>query len=327
MKIKTLKFSLIGLVVIALFLPLGCKKKTETPANTSQNDQTGTTEADAGMSDVNDYINNKIGGGANARVAATAAYNLPCGIIKVDSTTSGAITTYNLHYGGQTPCGYKYKSGQISFALVSGSSFSQQGAVVSITFISYTVTVEATGSVVILNGTIYDKNITGGYLWQVVLDDATVKHQLRGQLEITYANGAVRPVNYYQLRTWSSTGGWPGLSFSVAGDTAIGGYTSVMQTGNSYDNNYAYVTNASTPFLWSNCGTTYAGPYVLEQAEATMYLTVPGISPANIDIQGGYDWNYAVSSSTPALTQDCSSNAYKITLNVGSTTQTSYQLY
>ena len=325
---KNLKLSFYSLMVILLCLLAACKKKTETPAATSQNDQTGTTEADAGMSDVSDYINNKIGGGANARVAA---YQLPCGVVTVDSTTTGGVTTYSMQYGLKTPCGYKYKSGQIAFALQSGTAFNQVGAVIAITFINYSVLSEATNTSVTLNGTINDKNITGGYLWQTVIDSDTIKHRLRGKLEITYANNAVRAVNYFQLRTWSSTDNWQGLSFSVAGDTSITSgtstYTNVSETGYTYADNYYYITNVSTPFLWKNCGQTYAGPYVLERADATMYVSVAGVSPANIDVQGGYNWNYTVPSSTPVLVQDSSSNAYKITLNIGTTTQTSYQLY
>ncbi len=323
---KKLKLGLYSLTVIALCLLAACKKKTETPAAT-QNDQTGTTEADAGMSDVSDYINNKIGGGANARVAA---YQLPCGVVTVDSTTTGGVTTYNMQYGLKTPCGYKYKSGQITFALQSGIAFNQVGAVIAITFINYSVLSEATNTSVTLNGTIYDKNITGGYLWQTVIDSDTIKHQLRGKLEITYANNSMRAVNYFQLRTWASTGGWAGLSFSVAGDTIITAgstYTNVLQTGYTYADNYYYITNVPTPFLWSNCGGTYAGPYVLQKADAIMYIPNVNISPANIEIQGGYDWNYTTIASTPTLTQNCYSNAYKMTLNIGATTQTSYQLY
>lgn len=321
---KHLKLISLSLIIIGLSLLSGCTKKVDTPAttNTSQNDQTGSTEADAGMSDANDYISNKIGGGSNYRVAA---YNLPCGIIKVDSTITNGITTYNLHYGGQTPCGYKYKSGIISFALQSGTAFNQQNAVCAITFTNYVVTVQATGSTVTLNGTITDKNVSGGYLWQTVVDTITVVHQLRGALQITYANGQIRPLNYYQLRTWKSNGSWQGLSFSVAGDTTINGYTNVYQSGLTYTGSYNYYTQLTSPFTWSYCSAITS--FVLETGEAKMNVTIPGVSNAYVDVAAGYYLNYSNLQSTPEPSNDCLTNAYKITEVFGTTTTTTYQLY
>ena len=315
------------IALIVLFY--GCTKKTEptlTTTNTSQNDQTGSTEADDALSDVNSYISNKIGGGSNARVAA---YNLPCGVVGVDSTIDSAtgIKTYNMYYGNQTPCGYKYKSGQISFALQNGTAFNNANAVFSIKFTNYSVEVKATGSTVTLSGTIYVTNINGGYIWQAVTASKTITHKLRGTINITYANNVTRPKNYFQRRTWvSSNGDWTGLSFSVAGDTAVGTYTNVFETGLTYDGGYTYNTQLITPFTWSNCGVTYAGPYVLEVGEAKMNITGLSVT-AYIDIKAGYYVNYKNSQSTPSPSNDCLTNAYQITLEYGSKTSTSYQLY
>jgi hypothetical protein len=312
---------LLGLIVTS------CKKKETTPTTpVTQSDQSGSSAADAAIDDVNDFINNSIGGGSNQNTTARiAAYNLPCGIIRVDSSGT-ARKLYTLNYGNQTPCGYQKKGGQVSFQLVSGSRYDSAGAVFSITYINYTLEGEANGDIVTLNGTLYFTNISGGYVWQSVVQSKTIQHSVRGAFTVTYANNEMRQRNYYQRRTWSSTGGWAGLNFTVAGDTTIDNIK-ISEIGKTYDGNYDYQTQMLTAFSWSNCGTTYAGPYVLKNGDAKLNVIVPGISVAYFEVQAGYFDNTADASSTPTAVSDCTSNAYKITSTIGTTTTTQFQLY
>jgi hypothetical protein len=139
---KNMKLNMIIMLLMGLMIFQGCKKDPDpvTPASpkTNDNDQAGSAEMDEAMSHVNDMINNKIGGGSNYRVAA---YNLPCGVVSVDSasTNTGGHKIYKLNYGGNTACGYKYKSGQISFELQNQTAFNIAGATFVITFTDYTV--------------------------------------------------------------------------------------------------------------------------------------------------------------------------------------------
>lgn len=311
--------SLIGSIVIT-----GCKKKETEPA-VKQNDQTGSAAMDGSMDDVNDYISNNIGGGSN-KAARVAAYNLPCGIIRVDSTGTGSKKAYSLHYGNQTPCGYKRKSGDITFQLIKGNRFDSTGAVFAINYINYKVEALANGDVVTLNGTLYVTNLNGGFIWQTVVQSKTIEHTIRGTLTITYGNNQMRERKYYQHRTWASSNGWAGLTFSVSGDTTIASIK-ISETGKTYEGNYDYQTQILTTFFWSNCGTTYAGPYVLKTGLAKMNVSVPNISPAYFQIEAGYYEDPNNSGATPLAASDCSSNAYKITTQIGTTTTTQFQLY
>lgn len=323
-------FLLSGLLLTA------CKKDNEPEPNNNnnnlpakQNDKTGSVEADAVIDDVNDFISNKIGGGSNARMAA---YNLPCGVIRVDSVTTDNGKIYKMQYGNNTPCGYKKKSGEVTFELASGKTFEDSNAVVKIVFNNYTVEAVANGATVKLNGTITVTNIDGGYIWQAVSTTypRVIKHKIRGTFDITYANNEVRPRSYYQLRTWSSSNGWEGLTFSVAGDTTItinDVPSSVSETGKTYEGNHDFQTEIITNFSWSNCGSAWAGPYVLKTGNAKMHVTIPNISPAYINVEAGYKINVNNLDATPTLVNDCSSNAYKITAQIGTVSNTQYQLY
>ncbi|MFL5728961.1 MAG: hypothetical protein ACJ75J_05675 [Cytophagaceae bacterium] len=332
---KHLKINFLITLLSAVVIFSSCKKDPDPKPKTTKtndNDQAGSAEMDEALGQVNDMINNKIGGGSNYRMAA---YNLPCGVISVDSTTTntGGHKIYKVNYGGSTPCGYKYKSGQVSFELQNATTFDQAGAKFLITFTDYKVEVQATGSTITLNGTISVTNQSGGWIWQTVTASATIIHKIRGSLNVTFSDGVIRPRSYYQLRTWTSSSGWAGLTLTIAGDTTISA-TNVLEIGKTkeagtgaYANGYDYNTSTTNNFVWQNCGTTWAGPYKLTSGLARMNVTIPLISPTYIDVQAGYYWNYTVAVSSPTLGNDCTSNAYKITTVIGASTSSSYQLY
>ena len=324
---KKLNIFIIGLMVFMVGMITACKKNkdnTTTTATSKPNDQQGSSAADGVIDNVNDFINNKIGGGSTKRVAT---YNLPCGVVLLDSSTiSGGYKVYKMQYGSQTPCGYQKKSGQVSFVLINGTAFNSAGATFKLTYTDYVVVSLATGETTTINGTLTIKNVNGGYIWEAVTVPSTITYQLRGTFSVTYSDGTIRARSYYQLRTYSNTstaGDWKGLTLSIGGDTL----TNVYEIGKTYDGNYDYQTELITNFKWSNCGTTYAGPYILKAAHARMNLTIPLVTPAYIDIEGGYYWNYSNVQATPTLVNDCTTDAYKITTVVSTATTSVYQLY
>lgn len=332
---------LTGILFLSMFvlaILAGCKKDKEPdPGNNNNNnnnnnnttvkqsDQEGTSAADAAIDDVNDFVNNKIGGGSNMRVSS---YNLPCGVVSVDSSTtnSNGKTIYKFQYGNQTTCGYKRKSGQITFELKSGINFGEAGAVISLTFIDYVVEILATGRTVKLNGTIEITNVDGGYIWQAVVNGSTIRRRIKGSFDITFANNEVRHRKYYQLRTWASPSpnNWEDFSLTVDGDTLIDGKT-VSEIGKTYEGNYDFHKEIMEPLFWENCGTTWAGPYVLQQGQARMHVSIPLVTPAYIEVQAGYKYN--TNDNTGTLVNNCESNSYKITTVLGTLTSSLYQLY
>lgn len=327
------KLSILTMILLLCgFLMSSCQKKkdkTVTPSTTSSNqtDQSGSAAADDALDDINDIISNHIGGGSSK--ARIAAWSLPCGVVSIDSSSTNASNNkiYKVQYGNQTLCGYKKKSGTVSFELTQGKTFADSGAVFTLTFSAFTVEIVATNDIVVLNGTLYISNVNGGYIWEPVVTGKDIQHRLRGSFNITYSNGDIRTRNYYQLRTWSSADTtWAGLTFTVAGDSAVSTYR-ISETGYTYVGNYYFYTGLTQPFQWSNCGTTYAGPYVLKTGNAQMNVSIPAITTSYFQVQAGYYWDYTTATSTPTLTSSCNSNAYKITMVIDSSTTNKYQLY
>jgi hypothetical protein len=342
MKTSTI-WSFVTVVALATFSLSSCKKKDKevepdpipvTPSKTDkakQSDQAGSAAVDGAIDDVNDFVSNGMGGGSSKATsgARIEAYNLPCGIVSVDSTTTeNGKKVYKMKYGKNTPCGYKRKSGTVAFQLISGNAFNEAGAKFKMTFTNYVVEILATNDSVKVNGFIIITNKDGGHIWEAVINGKTIVHAVRGTFSVTYTNGDVRERKYYQKRTWTNTtaGQWTGLKFSVEGDTTLN-YPKVIESGYTYDGNNYYETQTTTPYSWSNCGNNFAGPYVLKTGKAKMNITYPLVSPTYIEVEAGYYWNYASATATATKVEDCTTNAYKIFLKFGTTEITQYQLY
>jgi hypothetical protein len=336
MKTKLTAFTRFIIFSLLVLIITSCKKKkeeitpdkTETPVKAiktvKQSDQSGSSAADGAMDDVNDFINNNITPQASTRLEAYK--NLPCGVVQVDTITKNASgkTVYQMKYGDATPCGYsKKKSGIVSFQLIKGGFFNEVGAEFKISFIDYVVEVLATNDIIKVNGDIIITNVNGGAIWRAVTNSETIKHKIRGKYSITYSNGQLRDRTTYQMRTWSSTNSWAGLTFTVDGDTTIAA-TQISEIGKTLDGNYDFQTEILEAYTWKNCQTTFAGPYVLQIGKARMNVSVPSISPAYFEVEAGY---LVADGKTPSKVNDCSTNAYKITTTIGTTVVTEYQLY
>jgi hypothetical protein len=303
-----------------------CKKDKETEPKqipTNQTDQEGASAIDDAIEDISDIISNKIGGGASQSSGRVTAYNLPCGIIKLDSNNTNGETRYTVQYGQNSPCGSKKKSGSIAFYLTNGNTFAQANAVYSIVFTNYKVEWVATEKEVTVNGTLTVSNINGHYIWEAVVFNKTIKHKVRGKLLITFENGEVRERNHFQLRTWASNNGWQGLSFSIEGDTL----NNISETGYTIDGNHYYQTQIIDALTWSNCGNSFTGPYVLKTGHAKMNVDYPNISDAFIDVEAGYYINTKKLTTTPSKVNDCNANTYKIVIKFATFESTQYQLY
>jgi hypothetical protein len=303
---------------------IGSENNDDPEPEKAQTDQEGNAAADEAIDDVNDIID--VISQSNARVKN---YNLPCGVVSIDSsqTTSSGQTIYKVKYGAQTPCGYRKKSGEVSFHLEKGNHFAEKGATFSIILKNYKVEVLATGNTVTLNGSFKITNQEGGAKWQVVVESKTIVHQVRGSFLITYHNNEVRPREYYRLKTYTSSSGWEGLSLTITGDTLIDNIK-VMDIGKTLEGNHDYTTEVFEDFVWKNCGTNHAGPFVLKLGHGRGNAKVPGISPVYFDVEAGYFVDVKKGNiDAYQKVNDCTSNAYKITTVIGNLTQTTIQLY
>jgi hypothetical protein len=151
----------------------------------------------------------------------------------------------------------------------------------------------------------------------------TVIHNIRGDISVVYDTAGVAPTaarawTFFRKKTYTSTGTATGISLKVEGDSAItdqsyiqGTYNSISEIGYNKDGK-KFINDVTTPFIWSNCGSVAAGPYILKQGkvEHTAYY---GSWLLLTDVYGKFTADAGYKDNENTLDGSCSSNGYKLT--------------
>lgn len=118
-----------------------CTKKDEDPKKDNlpitaegATDNSVRAESDQAREDVDEVLKT-----SSLRTGRAEAKDLPCGIIKIDSTNG----VYSIKYGKDTPCGTKFRSGAIDVQLIKGATWGEKDAQLKVTFKDYTITYNA----------------------------------------------------------------------------------------------------------------------------------------------------------------------------------------
>lgn len=307
-----------------------CKKKeqVEAPiaAPTARADEAAARdELNGAYDDVETVYNSQeYTDASNARIAGVI---LPCG--KVTFNTKN----FTIDYGQSgINCGVKVLSGSIDVTLVEGSAFKEQNAKLKVVFNNYKVLYGLSKQSVTYNGTAYVTNKTGGTLVSLFSNTQNVEviHTVRGDVSITYdtlGTAVIRSWQSFRKKTFKNTSGTStGITLTLEGDTTLGADTYINGTYNNVSeigynlNGEKFVCNANEPFIWQNCGTTYAGPYVLKQdtVQYTAFSSNPrlvaaGYTKYNWTATAGYSYQ---SPTNVALDQSCTSSAYMVEANL-----------
>jgi hypothetical protein len=128
-----------------------------------------------------------------------------------------------------------------------------------------------------------------------------------------------RTWNLFRKKTFASDGTPTGITGTFEGDTIIdldsyipGTYSAASCYGYDVDG-LKFVHDIPTPFIWSNCGTTSNGPYVLKQGKvvytADASTTALG---ANWIYQFSATAGYVASGTTYVYNGSCLSDGYLI---------------
>lgn len=308
---KKWMFVLTALVMGTLFFT-ACKKQEEVaPSKGEQaDDASARNELDRAQDDIESVYNSDQYAG-NQRGSAV---NLPCGSVTLNTNN------YTINYNGVN-CRSRVLSGTIDVELVSGTKFSDVNARLKITFNNYKVHYNSSGEEIVYNGVTYTTNSTGGKLISLFQGSTTsIVHKTRGVLTLTYdttgKGGSTfsRTWNLFRKKTFSnSTGTATGVSLKFEGDTTVTGYLPgtydvVSEYGTDVDNR-KFIHTIPTAFLWSNCGTTYSGPYTLKQGrvEHTAFS-----DDAKYKFQFIATAGYRNEGSNNILDQTCASSGYLI---------------
>jgi hypothetical protein len=316
MKMKrTILFSLSLFVIVSLIVT-ACKKKEEpaTPevqSYTKADDASARNELDRVQDDIESVYNSQ-----EYAAARTAGVNLPCGKV----TLSGK--NFSIKYSGVN-CGTRVLSGSINVTLLPGTtSFSDVDAKLQVDFVNYRVYYYSSKETLTYNGTTYIKNLTGGTLASLfTTTPGTVIHQVRGALDVKFDTLGTSPIvrtwNLFRKKTFDSDGTPTGISLKFEGDTIVntdtyipGTYSNVCAYGEDIKG-LKFVQEIPTPFVWSNCGVGYKGPYILKQGKvvhtADASTTALG---ANWIYQFTAVAGYSLGTSDYVPDGTCTSNAY-----------------
>ncbi|WP_299253421.1 hypothetical protein [uncultured Cytophaga sp.] len=341
---------LLGLSIAAFVS--SCKPREEAPVtpaivDRSKPDDAGArNELDKVYSDIEKVYNSQqYSDASNLRTTAGGAI-LPCGKV----TFNAKSFTIDYSKSGMN-CGTRVLSGSVEVSLFSGNQFSDPGAVLKIEYTKYKILYYVNNQSITYNGISYVTNGPNGgtMLSLYTTTPATVEHRVRGLLTLTFdttgtgTHNVTREWNIRRKNTYTSNGTAAGIAVTVEGDTTIaldtyipGEFVSTSEYGISRDGD-KFVCQLATPFNWSNCGTTYEGPYILKQGKVqyTVDLTNNPISAGGIttgawSATAGY--KYIAPNNTP-FDGSCSSDGYKLDFSLKNSSgvdvysTTSFQAY
>ena len=229
-----MKNKFLGLTLLVALGLGACKKDKETPDNTvSQVEDNNDlkSEGDQANSDVTDALENFLT--INGRIAATQA-KVICGC----SIDSVGPKTLRLSYDGVTPCGNpsRTRAGKITFTLVNGNRWSQQGAVLNITLDNYKVVRLKDQKSWNFNGTKTLKNIRGtNWIGFLARTDSLLFQERARNMVVTVNNTANVTYNIARTTTWKSVQetNRSFIQFAAIGDTTIDGLSNVDAWGTS----------------------------------------------------------------------------------------------
>ncbi len=231
MKTKNSIFKIFLVISFTGLVIAGCKKNSEptpAPAPFVQPAPNGSiSQQTQKAADQNTFENecNKAMDDANNAMqdcSKTRAVQAVCNMT-VDTSLAfqGKIT---LNYTGNDCLGLTSRTGSIIIQLPYNgtvTTWTTAGALAKLTFVNYKVTRLSDGKYLIFNGFHSIKNVNGGGTIQLLLG-ATIVHQIRANMQVTFDDGTNRTWLVAKTRTFSNTLGL--VKATIAGDTTFGTY-------------------------------------------------------------------------------------------------------
>lgn len=281
MKTKV-KVSLI-LVTAVLLVVSACKKedksedKAQLDAKVSQFNSDANnykSESDQADNDINNSLSSIPAFGRVAEGAAILSSPL-CGVTIDSSQIANKILFYN--FDGQTPCfsPSRTRSGQIKVQLTSGAHWSDQNAILTLTYTNFKITRLSDNKSITFNGVKTLKNINGNNWLGFLTSTATLKYQERAlNIAVTFDNSLSATWNSARTTEWSYVQAttnpsipYAHIIFTAKGDTTLNGYSNVDSWGiNRFGE--TFTTNYTSPIL-SN---TYCGLWRFNSGELVHHI-------------------------------------------------------
>lgn len=279
---KKVKVSLM-LVTAVLLVVSACKKedksedKAQLDAKVSQFNSDANnykSESDQADNDINNSLSSIPAFGRVAEGAAILSSPL-CGVTIDSSQIANKILFYN--FDGQTPCfsPSRTRSGQIKVQLTSGAHWSDQNAILTLTYTNFKITRLSDNKSITFNGVKTLKNINGNNWLGFLTSTATLKYQERAlNIAVTFDNSLSATWNSARTTEWSYVQAttnpsipYAHIIFTAKGDTTLNGYSNVDSWGiNRFGE--TFTTNYTSPIL-SN---TYCGLWRFNSGELVHHI-------------------------------------------------------
>lgn len=139
----------------------------------------------------------------------------------IDESKAASEKKLVINYDGTTNVGGRQRSGSITVQLTSGAHWTDQNAVMTLTYNSYKATRVSDGKTITLNGTAKVTNTSGGSIAGMTVIDTRTRKIRSSNMEVIFANGSQR--NWSIAKTRTITCQLIGSAYTVKtmGDTTI----------------------------------------------------------------------------------------------------------
>jgi hypothetical protein len=240
-----MKFAMVLIAAAGLSLA-GCQKEKQKDNSSdssslqqlSQDDNFAENSSDEAMNDVNKFLS-----GGNLK--STDFW--PCNAT-IDSTSVVNDTiTYYITYNGLSCNGKVFRTGQVEVKKKVGTHWRDEGATVIVTFKDLLITRQSNGKSIKLNGTRTHQNLTGGTLWQLGNQYASIVYKTWGYMTVTFNDNTTRLWNIARQQTFTGTLGQ--LVMTVDGFGTEGNYNSLVVWGINRNGENFY-TQISQPVVF-----------------------------------------------------------------------------
>ncbi|MDB5256480.1 MAG: hypothetical protein JWM14_1175 [Chitinophagaceae bacterium] len=283
---------------------------SENQSTAGSDDTRAQNEAESGSTDAETVMS------SNSSTQRTSA-----GIItgaSVDETNAASQKKITINYDGTTNVGGRTRSGSITAQLTSGTHWSDQNAVITLTYSSYKATRVSDGKTITLNGTVKIRNTSGGSISGMTALDTRTRQIRATNLEITFANGTQRNWSIAKTRTITFETLGSVYTVKTMGDTTVDGHGDgthhVAAWGNTrFGTTFYTVIPDNNPITWISA--TCAFVPVSGEAD------IEGLA-RTVTIKYGVDSN-----GEPVTTATCAYGVKLSWLGVDGNTKTAVEVY
>lgn len=257
---KTIKAVSLTLLVVGLTIT-SCKKTTPDPITSNDTDESSVfTQHSADVTTSNNTADMSIDDAENAIAPSslsghrTVAYAGICGAT-VD-TSQISIKQITINYNGNSCDGLRNRTGSVTIKLVNGTYWKDAGAVLSIIYTNFKVTVLSNNKSTTLNGSHFITNVTGGIVAHIGIspNPSTIVRKIRSNnMSITFDDNTVRTWSVARARTWSGSAGVVS-GLAISGDTTLSGTANTEVWGTNRAG-HAFTTVINSPITVNvSCG-------------------------------------------------------------------------